>query len=115
MSPRRTNLALLLALGIALVSGAMAFAAGTGWGRPVVVAHGLAGLAALVLACTGGWYARATWEGVRLDRLLRSAPATASRPAWSPPAAAASGGSTRVVSIELDPSPWWRQPPFPPS
>jgi DMSO/TMAO reductase YedYZ molybdopterin-dependent catalytic subunit len=50
MSPRRTNLALLLALGIALVSGAMAFAAGTGWGRPVVVGHGLAGLAVLVLA-----------------------------------------------------------------
>src|SRR4029453_1527821 len=23
-----------------------------------------------VLDCTGGWYARATWEGVRLDRLL---------------------------------------------
>jgi DMSO/TMAO reductase YedYZ molybdopterin-dependent catalytic subunit len=35
---------------VALVSGGMAFAAGTGWGRPVVVGHGLAGLAVLVLA-----------------------------------------------------------------
>jgi DMSO/TMAO reductase YedYZ molybdopterin-dependent catalytic subunit len=50
MSPRRTNLALLAVLVVALVSGGLAFAAGTGWGRPVVVAHGLAGLAVLVLA-----------------------------------------------------------------
>jgi DMSO/TMAO reductase YedYZ molybdopterin-dependent catalytic subunit len=34
----------------ALVSGGLAFAAGTGWGGPVVVGHGLAGLAVLVLA-----------------------------------------------------------------
>jgi DMSO/TMAO reductase YedYZ molybdopterin-dependent catalytic subunit len=47
---RRTNLALLAVLVVALVSGGLAFAAGTGWGRPVVVAHGLAGLAVLVLA-----------------------------------------------------------------
>jgi DMSO/TMAO reductase YedYZ molybdopterin-dependent catalytic subunit len=50
MGPRRTNLALLIVLVVALVSGAVAFAAGTGWGRPVVVLHGLAGLAVLVLA-----------------------------------------------------------------
>ena len=50
MGPRRTNLALLLVLVVALVTGGLAFAAGTGWGRPVVVAHGLAGLAVLVLA-----------------------------------------------------------------
>ena len=48
--PRRTNLALLVMLVAALVSGGLAFAAGTGWGRPVVVGHGLAGLAVLVLA-----------------------------------------------------------------
>ena len=97
-----------------------------------------------VLDCTGGWYARATWEGARLDRLLPPGagagradagggtagaaawssprppatgggspwptragccwppawpaapwpPATASRPGWSPPADAASGGSS---------------------
>jgi DMSO/TMAO reductase YedYZ molybdopterin-dependent catalytic subunit len=50
MGARRTNLALLAVLVAALVSGGLAFAAGTGWGRPVVLAHGLAGLAVLVLA-----------------------------------------------------------------
>ena len=50
MGMRRTNLALLAVLVVALVSGGLAFAAGTGWGRPVVVAHGVAGLAVLVLA-----------------------------------------------------------------
>jgi DMSO/TMAO reductase YedYZ molybdopterin-dependent catalytic subunit len=47
---RRTNLGLLVVLVVALASGGLAFAAGTGWGRPVLVAHGLAGLAVLVLA-----------------------------------------------------------------
>jgi DMSO/TMAO reductase YedYZ molybdopterin-dependent catalytic subunit len=50
MSPRRTNLALLAVLAVALVSGALAFAAGTGWGRPVVAGHAAAGLAVVVLA-----------------------------------------------------------------
>jgi DMSO/TMAO reductase YedYZ molybdopterin-dependent catalytic subunit len=50
MGARRTNLALLVVLVVALASGGLAFAAGTGWGRPVVVAHGLVGLAVLVLA-----------------------------------------------------------------
>jgi DMSO/TMAO reductase YedYZ molybdopterin-dependent catalytic subunit len=50
MGARRTNLALLAVLVVALASGGLAFAAGTGWGRPVVVAHGVAGLAVLVLA-----------------------------------------------------------------
>jgi DMSO/TMAO reductase YedYZ molybdopterin-dependent catalytic subunit len=50
MGPRRTNLALLIVLVAALATGGLAFAAGTGWGRPVLVAHGLAGLAVLVLA-----------------------------------------------------------------
>jgi DMSO/TMAO reductase YedYZ molybdopterin-dependent catalytic subunit len=50
MSSRRTNLALLAVLAVALLSGALAFAAGTGWGRPVVVGHAVAGLAVLVLA-----------------------------------------------------------------
>src|SRR5829696_8693814 len=50
MGPRRTNLALLVVLVAALATGGLAFAAGTGWGRPVVVAHVLAGLAVLVLA-----------------------------------------------------------------
>jgi DMSO/TMAO reductase YedYZ molybdopterin-dependent catalytic subunit len=50
MGTRRTNLALLVVLVVALATGGLAFAAGTGWGRPVVVAHGLAGLAVVVLA-----------------------------------------------------------------
>jgi DMSO/TMAO reductase YedYZ molybdopterin-dependent catalytic subunit len=50
MGPRRTNLALLIVLVVTLATGGLAFAAGTGWGRPVVVAHGLAGLAVLALA-----------------------------------------------------------------
>src|SRR5829696_4546573 len=50
LGARRTNLGLLIGLVAALVTGGLAFAAGTGWGRPVVVAHGLAGLAVLVLA-----------------------------------------------------------------
>ena len=50
MGPRRTNLALLVVLVAALATGGLAFAAGTGWGRPVVVGHALAGLAVLVLA-----------------------------------------------------------------
>src|SRR5919107_5735481 len=50
MGPRRTNLTLLVVLVAALASGGLAFAAGTGWGRPVAVAHALAGLAVLVLA-----------------------------------------------------------------
>ena len=50
MGPRRTNLALLVVLLAALGTGGLAFAAGTGWGRPVVVGHAVAGLAVLVLA-----------------------------------------------------------------
>jgi DMSO/TMAO reductase YedYZ molybdopterin-dependent catalytic subunit len=50
MGMRRTNLALLAVLVVALVTGGLAFAAGTGWGRPGVLAHGAAGLAVLVLA-----------------------------------------------------------------
>src|SRR4029453_5624388 len=50
MGARRPNLALLVVLVAALATGGLAFAAGTGWGRPLRVAHGLAGLAVLVLA-----------------------------------------------------------------
>ncbi|MDQ4148647.1 MAG: molybdopterin-dependent oxidoreductase [Actinomycetota bacterium] len=50
MAGRRTNLALLSALLLAFLTGVLAFAAGTGWGVPVVVAHGVAGLCLLVLA-----------------------------------------------------------------
>ena len=65
MGPRRTNLALLIVLVAALATGALAFAAGTGWGRPVVIAHGLAGLAVLVLA---------PWKSVVVRRGLARRP-----------------------------------------
>jgi DMSO/TMAO reductase YedYZ molybdopterin-dependent catalytic subunit len=103
-----------------------------------------------VLDCTGGWFARAAWEGVRLDRLLppgatgsvvvvsatgyrRRLPLgdagtllLATRLAGRPlsaghgfPARLVAPGRRGfwwvkwVVSVELDPAPWWRQPPFP--
>jgi DMSO/TMAO reductase YedYZ molybdopterin-dependent catalytic subunit len=65
MGPRRTNLALLIVLVAALATGGLAFAAGTGWGRPVLVAHGLAGLAVLVLA---------PWKSVVVRRGLARRP-----------------------------------------
>jgi DMSO/TMAO reductase YedYZ molybdopterin-dependent catalytic subunit len=103
-----------------------------------------------VLDCTGGWFARAAWEGVRLERLLppgavgsvvvvsatgyrRRLPLgdagtllLATRLAGRPlsaghgfPARLVAPGRRGfwwvkwVVSVELDPAPWWRQPPFP--
>jgi DMSO/TMAO reductase YedYZ molybdopterin-dependent catalytic subunit len=83
-----------------------------------------------VLDCTGGWFAPATWEGVRLDRLLPPGAAgallLATRLAGRPlsaghgfPARLVAPGRRGfwwvkwVVSVELDPAPWWRQPPFP--
>lgn len=50
MAGRRTNLALLGLLGAALLTGALAFAAGTAWGRVAVWAHAVAGLAIVALA-----------------------------------------------------------------
>ena len=49
MSGRRTNLALFLLLALALLTGGMAFGVGTASGRVVVVAHGVAGLAIVLL------------------------------------------------------------------
>ena len=49
LGARRTNLGLLIVLVAALMTGGLALAAGTGWGGPVVVTHGLAGLAVVVL------------------------------------------------------------------
>jgi len=109
-----------------------------------------------VLDCTGGWYARAAWEGARLDRLLppgtlERAGTTASLVVTSAtgyrrrlpladaralhvatrlggrPLSAGHGFPARLVApgrrgfwwvkwvtaIDLGPSPWWRQPPFP--
>lgn len=47
---RRTNLALLAMVSLALLTGFLAYGIGTAWGRWVVVAHGVAGLSILALA-----------------------------------------------------------------
>jgi hypothetical protein len=49
---RRTNLALLVLLGLALLSGALAFAIGEEWVRWVAIGHGVAGVAIVLL---GPW------------------------------------------------------------
>ena len=50
MAGRRTNLALMILLIGALLTGALAYATGTGWGRLWIVAHGIVGLGIVVLA-----------------------------------------------------------------
>src|ERR1700710_105019 len=49
MAGRRTNLALLALLPLATVTGAITFLVGSGPTAPVVVAHGVVGLALVVL------------------------------------------------------------------
>ena len=65
MVGRHTNLGLLGALLVAFVSGWVAFAAGTGWGRPVVLVHGIAGLAVVALA---PWKSAIARRGLRKKR-----------------------------------------------
>ena len=62
MAGRRTNLALLAVVPAAFLSGALAFAVGSGWGRWAAVAHGVAGLGVVVLA---------PWKSVVVRRGLR--------------------------------------------
>jgi DMSO/TMAO reductase YedYZ molybdopterin-dependent catalytic subunit len=59
---RRTNLALLVLLGLALLTGALAYGIGSGWARPVVIAHGVVGAAIVLLA---------PWKSVVARRGLR--------------------------------------------
>jgi hypothetical protein len=65
MTGRRTNLGLLVALVVATGTGVGAFAVGTPSGRAVVVAHGVAGLAVVVLA---PWKQRIVRRGLRRGR-----------------------------------------------
>lgn len=65
MAGRRTNLGLLVALVVAMGTGVGAFAVGTPAGRAVVVAHGVAGLAVVVLA---PWKQRIVRRGLRRRR-----------------------------------------------
>ncbi|HEX6263033.1 MAG TPA: molybdopterin-dependent oxidoreductase [Actinomycetota bacterium] len=65
MAGRRTNLALLALLALALATGGLAFAIGTTWNRWIVLAHGVAGLALLALA---PWKSAVARRGLRRAR-----------------------------------------------
>jgi molybdopterin-dependent oxidoreductase-like protein protein len=62
MAGRRTNLALLVLLAAALLTGALTYGIGTSWVRWMVVLHGVAGLALVLLA---------PWKSVIARRGLR--------------------------------------------
>lgn len=65
MAGRRTNLALLVLLAAAVATGALAYATGMPWGQWVLVAHGAAGLAILLLA---PWKSVIARRGLRRER-----------------------------------------------
>lgn len=65
MTSRGTNVALLVALVVAMGTGVGAFAIGTPAGRVVVIAHGVAGLAVVALA---PWKRRIVRRGLRRHR-----------------------------------------------
>jgi DMSO/TMAO reductase YedYZ molybdopterin-dependent catalytic subunit len=62
---RRTNLAILVVLVLAVATGALAFAIGSGWAWWAVAAHGAAGLALVLLA---PWKTAISARGVRRHR-----------------------------------------------
>lgn len=81
---RRTNLGLLVLLGVVLLSGALAFAIGEEWGRWVAIGHGVAGVAIVLL---GPWKSAisvrgfgkrgpASWPSVALAVLVVTAVVT---------------------------------------
>jgi hypothetical protein len=70
MAGRRTNVALLLLLVGALLTGALAFGAGTGWGSVVVIAHGILGFAIVALA---PWKSAIVKRGIKRSRAGRTA------------------------------------------
>jgi hypothetical protein len=62
---RRTNIAILLVVAMAILTGALAFAIGGGWAWWAVAAHGATGLALVLLA---PWKAAISARGVRRRR-----------------------------------------------
>jgi len=70
MSARRTNVGLLVALGAAFATGAMAFGIGSGWNVYVSVSHGVAGFVIVLLAPWKGTIAR---RGLHRERPGRAA------------------------------------------
>lgn len=71
MAGRRTNLALLAALAAAVLTGAAAYAIGTGWVRAATVAHGVSGVGVVVLV---------PWKAAVIRRGLRRRPARETAP-----------------------------------
>jgi DMSO/TMAO reductase YedYZ molybdopterin-dependent catalytic subunit len=65
MAGRRTNLALLLLLAVAVETGALAFALGSGWARWAVVGHGVAAIGIVLLA---PWKSAIARKGLRRGR-----------------------------------------------
>jgi hypothetical protein len=65
MAGRNTNLALAALLAIALGTGVVSFGIGTGWVRPVLVIHGIAALAIVLLA---PWKSAIARRGLRRRR-----------------------------------------------
>ncbi len=57
---RRTNLALLVLLGLVFLTGTLVFAIGEGWGRWVAIGHGVAGVAMVLL---GPWKSAISLRG----------------------------------------------------
>jgi DMSO/TMAO reductase YedYZ molybdopterin-dependent catalytic subunit len=68
-APRITNLALLVALGVAFASGVGAVAAGTASGRWVAIAHGSVGVAVVLLV---PWKSMIVGRGLRRPRARRT-------------------------------------------
>jgi hypothetical protein len=69
MAGRRTNLALLVALGAALLTGGLAYGIGSGWNRWAVVFHAIAGFAVLALS---PWKSTIIRRGLRRTRAGRA-------------------------------------------
>jgi DMSO/TMAO reductase YedYZ molybdopterin-dependent catalytic subunit len=65
MAGRRTNLALLVLLAAAILTGALAYGIGSGPGRVAVIAHGVAGLGLVLLA---PWKSAIARRGLRRRR-----------------------------------------------
>lgn len=65
MAGRRTNLALAVLLALALVTGVISFGIGTGWVRPVLILHGLAAVAIVLLV---PWKSAIAQRGLRRRR-----------------------------------------------
>lgn len=81
MAGRRTNLALLVLLAAALLTGALAYGIGSGWAGAAVIAHGVAGLGLVLLAPWKSAIARrglrrrrpGSWASVALTALVATA------------------------------------------